>query len=616
MTNSVIGALRVTLGIDTAAFSDGLKKSEARASASSKAIGKSFDMAKSAAVGFLGVLSVGAVASFAKGALEAVGGLGELAAQAGVTTKTFQEMSYAATQAGVTQKELESGLARLTRTLGDAKNGSTSAIAAFNALGISQKQLQNLNTDEVLQLVATSLGKIPDPARRAAIEVDLFGKAGQRLDPLLSGANGTLGEFARQAQNLGVVLSDEQIQNADVTADKLGALQRAFELKVAGEIADRANAIGKLANNLARLAGILLDNPGMVGFLSGAAIGGRFGGLPGAAIGAGIGGAMGSASYEPSSAELIAKLKASDAQITPFGKQARREKLSKQIQAALDREAASAATFGGRTASGVATATGGGSGGGGSPTRYAKSSAAPKAANDIYGGNSASQVRMGALESVADVLGEDGGLSADMQSLLDTSIDIDRVLGEAFSGVSVSGLAVELPKINDQFLQLEETSMRFTENLAAGLADAIIYGGSIGDVLKRSIQQAAAELLQSSLLKLLGGSSGKGGLLGSVFKAFGGGFAKGGVMPSNKVSMVGENGPELVVPSGMGNRVHANHELAGMLGKGVGRGGVSINAPVTVYGAMDDRTARQTGKQIAAGMQAQAMNARRQGIAA
>jgi hypothetical protein len=49
----------------------------------------------------------------------------------------------------------------------------------------------------------------------------LFGKAGAKLDNLLSGAEGRLNDLSDAAEKLGIVLSDEQIQKADETADKI-----------------------------------------------------------------------------------------------------------------------------------------------------------------------------------------------------------------------------------------------------------------------------------------------------------------------------------------------------------------------------------------------------------
>jgi hypothetical protein len=64
----------------------------------------------------LSALSVGALANFARRAVDAVGGLGELADQVGVSTDALQAFRFAAVEVGLRNEELERGLATLIRT--------------------------------------------------------------------------------------------------------------------------------------------------------------------------------------------------------------------------------------------------------------------------------------------------------------------------------------------------------------------------------------------------------------------------------------------------------------------------------------------------------------------
>lgn len=57
------------------------------------------------------------------------------------------------------------------------------------------------------------------------------------------------------ARDLGLVLSNEQIQNADKTADKLSEVKQVLEARIAGVVSDNADAIFKLAGALEYLIG-------------------------------------------------------------------------------------------------------------------------------------------------------------------------------------------------------------------------------------------------------------------------------------------------------------------------------------------------------------------------
>ena len=216
-----------------------------------------------AATGLLGALGIGAgVGAFvglAKSGLDLASSLGEIAQQLGVTTEQLQVYRYAASQVGISQDEIDGGLAKLTKTLGQAQTGSATAAKVFDVLGVSLKNIDGSarTTGQVLPLIADALSTISDPAKRAAVEIELFGRAGQKLDTLLAGGSDAIDNLTRAAHDLGVVLSDEEIQNADRTADKLAELKQVLEARIAGAVAENAAAIYNFIDALVSLIGKL-----------------------------------------------------------------------------------------------------------------------------------------------------------------------------------------------------------------------------------------------------------------------------------------------------------------------------------------------------------------------
>lgn len=91
---------------------------------------------------------------------------------------------------------------------------------------------------------------------------------------------------------------------------------------------------------------------------------------------------------------------------------------------------------------------------------------------------------------------------------------------------------------------------------------------SFGGMIQQMIAKAAAAQIMDSIM---GSATSSGGWLntaiGAVGSFFGGSFAKGGNMPANKMSLVGENGPELVVPSST-SRVYTAAQTRDMAGGG------------------------------------------------
>lgn len=251
----VIAHLSVSLGLETAAFEKNVGKAKREVTGMERHISKAGAAIKTAFVGMLGAFAVGQIADLAKKGLEYASSLGEVASQLGVTTKALQEYRYAASQAGVEQGEMDQALAQLTRRLGDAAQGVKEPAKALEALGISVRDANGhvLDAGEAIPLIAEGLQKIQSPAERAAILVDLFGKSGQKLAPLLESGAAGVNSLRDAAHKLGIVLSDEQIQKADETADKLSAMKQVLEAKIAGAVADNADSILELADALTKL---------------------------------------------------------------------------------------------------------------------------------------------------------------------------------------------------------------------------------------------------------------------------------------------------------------------------------------------------------------------------
>lgn len=294
---TLLASLVTRLSLESSSFSSGISKARRDAASSSTAIQKSLGRINGALTGLAAGISLAAFTAVAKRALDYASSLGEVSQQLGVTTRDLQVYRYAASQVGIEQETMDKGLAKLTQTMGQAQLGSDKAIKAFNAIGISLDDLRGKTAGQVIPLIAEALARIPDPARRAAIEVALFGKAGQKLDTLLAGGRRGIDELAQAAERLGIVLSDEQIQKADDTADKLAAVKQVLEARIAGVVADNATSILTLANSLAALTSSIVNflgsNPeralGLLGALGGAFVGGRLAGLPGAIGGAALG---------------------------------------------------------------------------------------------------------------------------------------------------------------------------------------------------------------------------------------------------------------------------------------------------------------------------------------
>jgi hypothetical protein len=223
----------------------------------SRNLSAGFNLAKASAIGFVASIGVDGVFRAVDAGLQYAASLGEVAQQLGVTTDALQEYRYAGSQAGLATEEVDMALSQLTRRIGEAASGTKAQAEAFEKLGVSVKDANGniIDAGDAIPQIADALQKIESPAERAAILMDLFGRSGQKLEPLLSGGSKAVNELRDAANRLGIVLSSEQIQKADETADKLDAVKQVLQAKIAGVVADNAGSIVDLAKSLESLAG-------------------------------------------------------------------------------------------------------------------------------------------------------------------------------------------------------------------------------------------------------------------------------------------------------------------------------------------------------------------------
>lgn len=245
-----------------ASFERDTNKRLGRIDKSFSGLGKGVGAIKGALAGFAGGAFAGFLASFSVGtitnaisqSLEFAGSLGEVAQSLGVGTKFLQEFRFAATQNGATIEQADTALGKFSITLGKAFKDNKAAAESITSLGLSLERLKNQSDSERYAAVADAIAKIKDPARQAASAVAIFGRGALAILPTLQQAGAGFRQSAAEAQKFGLILSDKQIQDADITADKIAKLKQALGTKIAGVVSDNAEAIGNLADSLANLA--------------------------------------------------------------------------------------------------------------------------------------------------------------------------------------------------------------------------------------------------------------------------------------------------------------------------------------------------------------------------
>ncbi|MDD5510918.1 MAG: hypothetical protein PHI12_08910 [Dehalococcoidales bacterium] len=207
-----LAELAVKITTDTKGLTEGLGNVEKKLSSfapTAKKIGVGIGIGTVAAVG----AGLAAATSFAGTADE----LEEMSQRTGIGTTALQELQYAAKLTGSDLSGLEGGVKKMQNAISDGS-------PELEKLGINLTSLQGLSVEEQLAAVADIIAGIEDPTMRANVAMAIMGKSGTDLIPMLAGGKAGLKEYADEAHNANVIMSEESVKAGAEFQDGLDKL--------------------------------------------------------------------------------------------------------------------------------------------------------------------------------------------------------------------------------------------------------------------------------------------------------------------------------------------------------------------------------------------------------
>lgn len=253
---SVVGALRVVLGLDTVSFEDGLDKSGAMISKFGDVFTKALPIA--AIAGGLAAITAGILKTS-----ESMDELGRTAQKVGMTTEQFSALNFAANLANVHTDQLATSMEKLARNMSAVAGGAKGpASDAFRAIGISVQDANGHLKDEtvVLGQIADKFQGYRDGAAKTALAIALFGRAGAEMIPLLNEGSEGIAKSTEEAKKYGVVVSDEAAKASREFNDdlkRLSAVLQGVMVQAVSNVAAQMTALSKaLLDSLANSEGL------------------------------------------------------------------------------------------------------------------------------------------------------------------------------------------------------------------------------------------------------------------------------------------------------------------------------------------------------------------------
>ena len=253
---AVVGALRVSLGADTAAFEDGMKR------AANSLFGFS-RLAASFAAGIQLEKSIERVTrAFTEWVVSAVNAgeeLNKLSKQTGVSVEELSKLKFAAEQSDAKIEDVAKAFQILSKNMAEASVNAKSQFArALVAMGLELKETDGSlkSQSKLFSEIATKFKSYEDGAEKAALAQALFKKFGMAIISFLNEGGEGIDKLKNRLEELGAVMGTDMAVASDQLKDTLG------ELKAVGE--GIAIVIAK-----EMLPGLQRTTEGLVAFASG-----------------------------------------------------------------------------------------------------------------------------------------------------------------------------------------------------------------------------------------------------------------------------------------------------------------------------------------------------------
>ena len=235
---SVIGALRANLGLDSAQFERGAKRSKS-ASDQLKANLKKMGLAAAAAGAALAAMAQ-------RGAAE-VDRLAKAGRRIDTTVTGMRALELAAGEAGVSVGSLTDAVQNLDR---EVASGSRGAAAAMERLGLAAQDLQGLEADQKLALIADRVKEMGLSTGEASKLLQEFGIRNRDMVLLLMQGGDALRAARNDIQDYGLALSQVDAAAIENANDQIGRLRLVTDFLAQNLARVLIPAFGRLAERI------------------------------------------------------------------------------------------------------------------------------------------------------------------------------------------------------------------------------------------------------------------------------------------------------------------------------------------------------------------------------
>lgn len=220
-----------------------------------------------AAIGTAAVAAVGSILALGKAFASYGDKFGKMATRTGIGAEALQELGYAAEISGTSIDSLAQALFRARRRIGNmALGGGGPAKRALETLGLDAKKLSRMAPEAQFKVLITALKGVANEAERNQLAFEIFGDNFRDIQPLIAASAESMDEMRERANRLGLVLSGDEIRQAEALTDafyELGQVVKMTFVKLGAALGPTlipllkglAEGIADITNKIVSLAG-------------------------------------------------------------------------------------------------------------------------------------------------------------------------------------------------------------------------------------------------------------------------------------------------------------------------------------------------------------------------
>lgn len=177
----------------------------------------------------MGGVIVGAMWKMTDSYTKAGDEVAKMAKKTGMGVGMLSEMRHVANLSGTSLSGLEVGFKRMATVIIDASTGVGAAADAFKILGLDIDTIRAMKPEDQFWAITDALASIEDPTLKASLAVDLFGRSGTDLLPILAEGKEGIAAMRQEAHDLNIVFDEETAKAAEAFQDAQTKMKAALQ---------------------------------------------------------------------------------------------------------------------------------------------------------------------------------------------------------------------------------------------------------------------------------------------------------------------------------------------------------------------------------------------------